>query len=130
MAVGNRPTLFIEMEKDALFEVLPLFTANMESRKRIKVNQGGTSSGKTYSIMQVLFLKAMQTCGMIITVVGQKVLTVTLRPFGTQARHFNSGFQRLTRASVSSSVSTGALSSLTAIRTHRTQRVVSDTSFS
>ena len=61
------------MENDALFEVLPLFSANMESRKRIKVNQGGTSSGKTYSIMQVLFLKAMQTCGMIITVVGQDI---------------------------------------------------------
>ena len=61
------------MENDALFEVLPLFSANMDSRKRIKVNQGGTSSGKTYSIMQVLFLKAMQTCGMIITVVGQDI---------------------------------------------------------
>ena len=58
---------------DALLNVLPLFHANMTSRKRIKVNQGGTSSGKTYSIMQVLFILAMQTCGQVITVVGQDI---------------------------------------------------------
>lgn len=74
MAVGNRPTLFQYMESnDALKNVLPLFHANMTSRKRIKVNQGGTSSGKTYSIMQVLFVLAMQTCGQVITVVGQDI---------------------------------------------------------
>lgn len=61
------------MEKDALLNVLPLFHANMTSRKRIKVNQGGSSSGKTYSIMQVLFILAMQTCGQVITVVGQDI---------------------------------------------------------
>lgn len=61
------------MEKDALLNVLPLFHANMNSRKRIKVNQGGSSSGKTYSIMQVLFILAMQTCGQVITVVGQDI---------------------------------------------------------
>ena len=61
------------MENDALLNVLPLFHANMNSRKRIKVNQGGSSSGKTYSIMQVLFILAMQTCGQVITVVGQDI---------------------------------------------------------
>lgn len=45
----------------------------MNSRKRTKVNQGGTSSGKTYSIMQVLFVKAMERYGRVITVVGQDV---------------------------------------------------------
>lgn len=61
------------MENDALLNVLPLFYANMNSRKRIKVNQGGSSSGKTYSIMQVLFILAMQTCWQVITVVGQDI---------------------------------------------------------
>jgi phage terminase large subunit len=61
------------MENDALLNVLPLFHANMNSRKRIRVNQGGSSSGKTYSIMQVLFILAMQTCGQVITVVGQDI---------------------------------------------------------
>lgn len=59
--------------KDALFEVLPLFDANMNCKKRVRINQGGTSSGKTYAIMQVLFLRAMQTCGLVITVVGQDI---------------------------------------------------------
>lgn len=61
------------MENDALLNVLPLFHANMTSRKRIRVNQGGSSSGKTYSIMQVLFILAMQTCWQVITVVGQDI---------------------------------------------------------
>ena len=33
-------------------------------------NLGGTSSGKTYSIMQLLFTRAMEKCGQVITVVG------------------------------------------------------------
>lgn len=61
------------MQKDALFEVLPLFDANMNCKKRVRVNQGGTSSGKTYAIMQVLYLRAMQTCGLVITVCGQDI---------------------------------------------------------
>lgn len=60
-------------EHDALYEVLPLFHANMNSRKRTKVNQGGTSSGKTYTIMQILFIKAMEECNIVITVVGQDI---------------------------------------------------------
>lgn len=59
--------------KDALFEVLPLFDANMNCKKRVRVNQGGTSSGKTYTIMQVLYLRAMQMCGLVITVCGQDI---------------------------------------------------------
>lgn len=61
------------MNETNLFDVLPLYAANMNSRKRTKVNQGGTSSGKTYSIMQVLFVKAMQQYGRVITVAGQDV---------------------------------------------------------
>ena len=56
-----------------LFSVLPLFDANINSTERTVVNQGGTSSGKTYSIMQVLFVLGMQESGQVITVVGQDI---------------------------------------------------------
>lgn len=47
-----------------------LFRANTADG-RIFVNQGGTSSGKTYCIMQILFYYAMSDANTIITVVGQ-----------------------------------------------------------
>ena len=56
-----------------LFDVLPLYYANANSTKRCKINQGGTSSGKTYSIMQLLMVKAMEMQNQIITVVGQDI---------------------------------------------------------
>lgn len=56
-----------------LFSVLPLFDANINSTERTVVNQGGTSSGKTYSIMQVLFVLGMQEARQVITVVGQDI---------------------------------------------------------
>ena len=56
-----------------LFSVLPLYDANINSTERTVVNQGGTSSGKTYSIMQVLFVLGMQESGQVITVVGQDI---------------------------------------------------------
>jgi phage terminase large subunit len=46
-------------DTEKLFDVLPLYYANANSTKRCKINQGGTSSGKTYSIMQLLMVKAM-----------------------------------------------------------------------
>ena len=58
----------------------PLFTANEEAvhpktKKKCKVvvNQGGTSSAKTYTIMQVLHKKAATIPNLVITVVGQDV---------------------------------------------------------
>ena len=49
-----------------------VFKANYKSTADVVVNQGGTSSGKTYAILQVLFAKAAsQTC--TITVVGQDI---------------------------------------------------------
>ena len=50
-----------------------LFLENIEEKSRIVVNQGGTSSGKTYSIMQTLFVLGMREKKVIITVVGQDV---------------------------------------------------------
>ena len=49
-----------------------LFRANRcDDGARVFVNQGGTSSGKTYCIMQVLFDLACSEPNQIITVVGQ-----------------------------------------------------------
>ena len=49
-----------------------LYRKNFKSTADIVVNQGGTSSGKTYAILQVLFAKAISdTC--IITIVGQDI---------------------------------------------------------
>lgn len=56
-----------------MFSVLPLYHANLNATERTVVNQGGTSSGKTYSIMQVLFVLGMQHERKVITVVGQDV---------------------------------------------------------
>ena len=61
------------MEAGYVFQTLPLFNANLNAEERTVVNQGGTSSGKTYSIMQVLFFLSMQEGSLVTTVVGQDV---------------------------------------------------------
>ena len=61
------------MQTNDLFSVLPLYDANIEAKERTIVNQGGTSSGKTYSIMQVLFTLGMSESRQVITVVGQDI---------------------------------------------------------
>jgi len=50
-----------------------LFTQNYGSKAHTVINQGGTSSGKTYAIEQVLFCLASTTEKLVITVVGQDV---------------------------------------------------------
>lgn len=50
-----------------------VFLWNYECQKPVVVNQGGTSSGKTYSVLQVLFLRASNEPGSVITVVGQDI---------------------------------------------------------
>lgn len=56
----------------ALFEVNgELYEANSDERYRVFVNQGGTSSGKTYCLMQLLLTTAIQEARAVITVVGQ-----------------------------------------------------------
>ena len=55
------------------FEMSSVFRWNYESKKPIVVNQGGTSSGKTYSILQLLIVKCLQESNVIVTVVGQDV---------------------------------------------------------
>lgn len=54
------------------FQVIKeLYDANTQQDGRVFVNQGGTSSGKTYTIIQVLFVIAMQEARSVITIVGQ-----------------------------------------------------------
>lgn len=56
-----------------MFKTSPIFEANYQSRSKIVINQGGTSSGKTYSILQVLILKAIENANCTITIVGQDI---------------------------------------------------------
>ena len=56
-----------------MFSTLPLYHANIKATERVVVNQGGTSSGKTYSIMQVLFMLGMRENRQVITVAGQDI---------------------------------------------------------
>lgn len=51
----------------------PLFFENYLSDKRTNVNQGGTSSGKTYTLIDMFFVIAMSEPKQVITVVGQDI---------------------------------------------------------
>lgn len=56
----------------ALFEVIgELYKANCDEKPRFLVNQGGTSSGKTYTLMQLLIVLSIQRQRTVITVTGQ-----------------------------------------------------------
>jgi phage terminase large subunit len=50
-----------------------LYNANYYAKAHVIVNQGGTNSGKTYSILQALFSIACTRKGQVITVVGQDI---------------------------------------------------------
>jgi phage terminase large subunit len=50
-----------------------LFMQNYQADAQIVINQGGTSSGKTYAIQQVLFCLACETEKQVISVVGQDI---------------------------------------------------------
>ena len=54
------------------WEASVLFKHNYTSTAHIVINQGGTSSGKTYAIEQVLFCLACENEKQVITVVGQR----------------------------------------------------------
>lgn len=56
-----------------LFKVTELYNANLSASERTCVNQGGTSSGKTYAIMQVFYYLALTNPRSVSTVVGQDV---------------------------------------------------------
>ena len=50
-----------------------IFQKTWESKEDVIVHQGGSSSGKTYSILQVLFAKAVSEPNLVITIVGQDI---------------------------------------------------------
>mgnify|MGYP000394861229 CR=1 FL=1 len=54
-------------------KVSKLYTANLNATEDLVINQGGTSSGKTYSIMQVLFSIAISEPNRNILIVGQSI---------------------------------------------------------
>lgn len=56
----------------AAIETSPIFQWNYNSRARIKVNQGGTSSGKTFGILEVLFFRLIEK-KRFATVIGQDI---------------------------------------------------------
>lgn len=56
-----------------MFQCTPVFLENKNSAAKIVVNQGGTSSSKTFSIVQLLYLKAIEQPNQIITIVGQDI---------------------------------------------------------
>lgn len=56
-----------------MFSAAQLYHENFYCPTKVAVNQGGTSSGKTYTILQVLFTFAIQDAGCVITVVGQDI---------------------------------------------------------
>lgn len=63
-----------------MFEASVIYQANYTSKAKIVNNQGGTWSGKTYSILQVLCTHAIETSDLIITVVGQDVPNLKAGP--------------------------------------------------
>lgn len=56
----------------ARLQTSPVFEWNRYSQARVNINQGGTSSGKTYAILQVIFLLLIEK-RRIATVVGQDI---------------------------------------------------------
>lgn len=85
------------MSTEPIFRTLELFDLNLDSTARVVVNQGGTSSGKTYSIIQVLFYLAMTDIGSIITVVGQDIPNLKVGAY-RDAKTILAGSERLQAA--------------------------------
>lgn len=63
-----------------MFESTAVFEANYNSKAHIVVNQGGTNSGKTFAILQVLACLAIETSKLVITVAGQDVPNLKAGP--------------------------------------------------
>lgn len=63
-----------------MFKTTDVFLSNRNADTDIIINQGGTSSGKTYSILQNLFLHAIENDRSIITVAGQDIPNLKVGP--------------------------------------------------
>ena len=67
-----------------------LFRQNYMSMGHIVINQGGTSSGKTYAIEQVLFCVACSSAKQVITIVGQDMPNLMAGPLRDALCIYNS----------------------------------------
>jgi phage terminase large subunit len=56
-----------------LFEVTDLYGPNYHATQPVVVNQGGTGSSKTYTILQVIFTLLSQSPNLVATVAGQDI---------------------------------------------------------
>lgn len=54
-----------------MFDTGVLYLENLNATEEIVINQGGTSSGKTYSILQAIFSLAISEANKVFTVVAQ-----------------------------------------------------------
>jgi phage terminase large subunit len=63
-----------------MFKTTDVFLSNRNADTDIIINQGGTSSGKTYSILQNLYLHAIENERCIITVAGQDIPNLKVGP--------------------------------------------------
>lgn len=61
-----------------LFDTSVIFEENYNSDKFITINQGGTSSGKTYAILQVLIVKCIEKSHTDVLVIGQDIPNLKL----------------------------------------------------
>lgn len=75
--------------EDVVGTLTPVFWWNLESKKPITVNSGGTSSSKTISILQVLALIASTQENKIITIVGQDLPNMKVGPIRDLANIVN-----------------------------------------
>ncbi|GAB3911911.1 hypothetical protein [Mucilaginibacter boryungensis] len=67
-----------------------LFKQNYNAGTHVVVNQGGTYSGKTFAIMQVLFCLACSEAKQVITVVGQDIPNLKVGALRDAASIYNS----------------------------------------
>ena len=56
-----------------IFDTLPLFDEMLQCKERVIIKQGGTSSGNTYTTLQLLVYYALSYVNKVITVVGQDI---------------------------------------------------------
>ena len=59
----------------------PLFIKNWEAKSKIVVNQGGTRSGKTYSLLQLLIVKAFKNKGKVFTIVRKSLPSLKMTAY-------------------------------------------------
>ena len=59
----------------------PVFQKNWEADTKIVVNQGGTRSGKTYSLLQLLIVQSYQTNGKIYSIVRKSLPSLKMTAY-------------------------------------------------